>query len=54
MKKTWTQGQIISLLREAESGQTTIAELCRLHGVSQNSFYKWRAQYGSMTVMIFP
>ena len=50
MKKTWTQEQIISLLREAESGHTTIAELCRLHAVSQNSFYKWRTQYGSMTI----
>ena len=50
MKKTWTQEQIISLLREAESGQSTIAELCRLRGVSQNSFYKWRTQYGTMTV----
>ena len=50
MKKTWTQEQIIALLREAESGQCTIVELCRLRGVSQNSFYKWRTQYGSMTI----
>lgn len=50
MKKNWTQEQIISLLREAESGQSSITELCRLRGISQNTFYKWRSQYGGMGV----
>jgi putative transposase len=50
MKKKWTQEQIIGLLREAESGQTSITELCRLRGISQNSFYTWRNQYGGMNV----
>lgn len=50
MKKNWSQEQIIGLLREAESGQTSIVELCRVRGVSQNTFYKWRTQYGGMTV----
>lgn len=50
MKKNWSQEQIIGLLREAESGQTTITELCRLRGISQNTFYKWRNQYGGMKV----
>lgn len=48
--KNWSQEQIIALLREAEAGQTSITELCRLRGISQNTFYKWRNQYGGMTV----
>jgi putative transposase len=50
MKKNWSQEQIISLLREAEAGQSSITELCRLRGISQNTFYSWRKQYGSMSV----
>lgn len=50
MKKNWSQEQIIGLLREAEAGQTSITELCRLRGISQNTFYTWRKQYGSMSV----
>lgn len=50
MKKNWSQEQIIGLLREAEAGQSSITELCRLRGISQNTFYKWRAQYGGMNV----
>ena len=50
MKKNWSQEQIIGLLWEAEAGQISITELCRLRGISQNSFYKWRTQYGGMNV----
>ena len=44
MKKNWSQEQIIGLLREAEAGQSSITELCRLRGISQNTFYTWRKQ----------
>jgi len=44
MKKNWSQEQIIGLLREAEAGQHSITELCRLRGISQNTFYTWRKQ----------
>ncbi len=50
MKKTWTTEQIVLLLREAESGTTSISELCRQKGISQNSFYKWRQKYGGLEV----
>ena len=50
MKKNWSQEQIISLLRDAEAGQNSITELCRLRGISQSTFYTWRKQYGTMTV----
>ena len=39
--------QIIAILRQAEGG-VPVAELCREHGMSNASFYKWRAKYGGM------
>ncbi len=43
----YTEAQIIVILRQAESG-VPVAELCREHGMSDASFYKWRAKYGGM------
>ena len=48
MKKTrFTEAQIMGVLRQAEGGMP-VAELCREHGMSSASFYKWRAKYGGM------
>ena len=48
MKKSkFSDSQIISVLKQAESG-TPIPDLCREHGVSNATFYKWRAKYGGM------
>ena len=48
MKKSrYTDNQIISILKQAEAG-TAVPELCREHGMSSASFYKWRAKYGGM------
>ena len=41
--------QIIGILREHEAGATT-AEVCRRHGISDATFYKWKAKYGGMEV----
>lgn len=50
MKKArYSNSQIINILKQAESG-TPIAELCREHGMSSASFYKWRSKYGGMDV----
>ncbi len=43
----FTDSQIMSILKQAESG-TPIATLCREHGMSNATFYKWRAKYGGM------
>ena len=43
----YTEGQILAILRQAEGGMP-VAELCREHGMSNASFYKWRAKYGGM------
>ena len=48
MKKSrYTDSQIINILKQAEAG-TPVPELCREHGMSNASFYKWRAKYGGM------
>ena len=43
----YTEAQIIAILRQAEGG-VPVSELCREHGMSDASFYKWRARYGGM------
>ena len=48
MKKSrYTDSQIINILKQAEAG-APVPELCREHGMSSASFYKWRAKYGGM------
>jgi len=50
MKRSrYTDSQIINILKQAEAG-TPVPELCREHGMSSASFYKWRAKYGGMDV----
>ena len=50
MKRTrFTEEQIIALLHEQEAGAKT-ADVCRKHGVSQATFYKWKAKYGGLEV----
>jgi putative transposase len=44
-----TEEQIIGILKEQESGQRT-ADVCRRHGVSEGTFYKWKAKYGGLEV----
>ena len=50
MKRSrFTEAQIIAILREQEAG-VAVAELCRKHGVSSPTFYKWKAKFGGMDV----
>ena len=52
MKKSrYTDSQIIAILNQAEAG-TPVPELCREHGMSSASFYKWRSKYGGMAASL--
>lgn len=48
-KSRFSEEQIIGILREQEAGQPT-AEVCRKHGVSGATFYKWKSKFGGMNV----
>ena len=50
MKRSrFTEEQIIAILREQEAGSAT-ADVCRKHGISSATFYKWKAKYGGLGV----
>jgi putative transposase len=48
-KSRFSDEQIIAILREQEAGRPT-AEVCRKHGVSDATFYKWKSKFGGMDV----
>ena len=48
MKKSrYSDSRIMAIIKQAEAG-TPVPELCREHGMSSASFYKWRSKYGGM------
>lgn len=48
-RRRFTEEQIISILKEHEAG-VPVSDLCRKHGVSDASIYKWKAKFGGMDV----
>jgi putative transposase len=48
-KSRFTDSQIIGVLKQAEAG-TPVPQLCRTHGISTATFYKWRSKFGGMDV----
>ena len=49
MAKRYTEEQIIAVLKDAEAGTKT-GDLCRQHGISDATFYKWKAKFSGMNV----
>lgn len=48
MKKRFSEERIVAILREGQTGQKTVEQICRQHGVSANTYYTWRRRYGAM------
>ena len=49
MKKSkFSEEQIVRILQEAASGRKSQAQLCREHGLSENTFYTWKRKYGGL------
>ena len=48
-KQRFTEEQIIAVLKEQEAGAKAV-DLCRKHGISEATFYNWKAKYGGMEV----
>ena len=46
-RKRFTEEQIIGILKEAEAGANS-TELCRRHGISEQTFYRWKTKYGGL------
>ena len=48
-KSLFTEAQIIGIVKQAEAGRMA-TDLCREHGITQATFYRWRSKYGGMEV----
>lgn len=48
-KSRFSEEQIIGILKQAEAGMT-VAAVCRHHGISDATFYKWRSKFGGLEV----
>ena len=46
-KSRFTESQIVAILKEADAGMK-VKELCRKHGISDATYYKWKSKYGGM------
>lgn len=45
----FTEAQIVDILAQAARGDMTARDVCNLHGISEQTFYRWKRKYGDMT-----
>jgi putative transposase len=49
-RKRFSEEQIVRILNEATKGTKTILDLCRIHGITEQTFYRWRRRYEGMNI----
>ena len=49
-RKRFKAERIVTILKEAERDGTAVADVCRTHGVSEQTFYRWKKMYGGLQV----
>jgi len=49
-RKRFSEEQIVRILNEATKGGKTILDLCRVHGITEQTFYRWRRRYEGMSI----
>ena len=47
-KNKFSAEQVVRLLKEAESGERTVTDICRDRGITKNTFYAWKKKFGGM------
>ena len=50
MKKRFGEEQIVRILRQAEAADRTVADVCKQHGISEQTWYRWKKKFGQMDV----
>jgi len=46
----YTEAQIVDILAQSATGKMTVIEICRVNGISEQTFYRWKRRYGDMPV----
>ena len=49
-RKRFSEEQIVRILNEATKGGKSIQDLCRIHGITEQKFYRWRRRYEGMSI----
>ena len=49
-KKRFSEEQIVRMLRQAEITNQTVAQICKVHGICENTWYRWKQKFGQMEV----